>query len=83
MTAVSVDGTQAVTQYNGNTTNCDSTIDAFVNFKPHSMSFNFQFRFELPSAIPDEDPGYNDYVASYVYGVVDASVTVIKYFANG
>ena len=83
MTAISINGSQAVTRYSGNTTNCDSTIDAFVNFKPHNMSFNFHFTFDLPSEIPDIVQGYNDYVDTYQYGVVDANVTVVKYFANG
>ena len=60
-------------------TSCNSTIDAFINFKPERISFVFDFIFDALN-MPNVS---HEYVEGWEFGLSDAYVSTISYNSNG
>ena len=81
--AESVNGEAANSTFSTNSTSCESTEDAYINFSPRFLFFHLDMALELPADPPDTIPNYSSYVTGYSFGVINAEVTVSVYNTLG
>ena len=67
----------------GNSTSCSDTGDGFINFAPDHVYFNLDVMFLLPESVPGKDPGFNDYVTEWNFGIIASDVAIVKYRTDG